>query len=157
MRIEYELKLRDYLLFNAVHQFLSVPTQLVFGLFAAFIFYLTQTAESQMASAILALGSYVVMWIGQFLFNIVFLSVGKNRSLLTRHVVEIKDDALYEETKFNSSCHYWKGLVKVVNRPGFVAVYISAHAAHIIPHRAFSSVGHRKDFVAALNEKLSVV
>jgi hypothetical protein len=39
MRIEYELKYRDYLLFNIMHQLLSVPVQLLYGGFAVLIFF----------------------------------------------------------------------------------------------------------------------
>lgn len=155
MRIEYELKFRDFLLFNVMHQLLSVPVQLFYGGFAALIFYSSLDDQSLCASAILALLAYLAMWGVQLLFNVLYLYLGKNRSLLTKHVIEIQDDAFYEETQFNRSYYYWPGLAKVINRPGFIAVYINAHAAHIIPRRAFSSVGHRLEFLAALRGKLS--
>lgn len=155
MRIEYELKFRDYLAFNALHQLLSVPVQLLYGGFAAFIFYTSLSDESLCVSAIMGVLAYIAMWAVQLLFNIVYLYFGKNRSLLTRHVVEIQDEAFYDETQFNRSYHYWPGIAKVVRRLGFIAVYINAHAAHIIPSRAFSSHEQRQLFLSSLREKLS--
>jgi YcxB-like protein len=155
MRIEYELKFRDYLLFNAMHQLLSVPVQLLYGGFAAFIFYSSLSDQSLCSSTIVALLAYLAMWAVQLLFNVIYLYFGKNRSLLTKHIVEIQDDAFYEETQFNRSYHYWPGLAKVISRPGFIAVYINANAAHIIPRRAFSSASHRLEFLVALRGKLS--
>jgi hypothetical protein len=155
MRIDYELKFRDYLLFNAMHQMLSVPVQLFYGGLAAFIFYLSIGEQSLFAGAIEAILVYLAMWAVQLLFNAFYLAFGKNRSLLTRHIVEIQDNAFYEETKFGRSYHFWSGLAKVISRPGFIAVYINANAAHILPDRAFSSPEHRKEFLSVLKGKLS--
>jgi hypothetical protein len=154
MRIEYELKFRDYLLFNAMHQLLSVPVQLLYGGFATFIFFSSLDDQSLCASALAAIFAYVAIWAIQLLFNVLYLYFGKNRSLLTKHIVEIQDDAFYEETQFNKSYHYWPGLAKVISRPGFIAVYINANAAHIIPSRAFSSSIQRQVFLSALKGKL---
>ncbi len=157
MRIEYELKYRDYLLFNVMHQLLSVPVQLLYGGFAVLIFFSALGDQSICARAYLAVLAYAAMWAVQLLFNAFYLLFGKNRSLLTRHVVEIQDEAFYEETKYGRSYHYWPGLAKVISRPRFIAVYINANAAHIIPDRAFSSSLQRKEFLSALKEKLSAV
>ena len=155
MRIEYDLKFRDYLLFNAIHQLLSVPVQLFYGGLALFLFYLSLGKQSLCASVILAIIVYLAMWVVQLSFNVVYLYFGKNRSLLTKHVVEIQNEALYEETQFNKSYHFWPGIAKVISCPGFIAIYINAHAAHIIPSRAFSSLGNRQQFLSALNGKLN--
>ena len=157
MRIEYELKYRDYLLFNIMHQLLSVPVQLLYGGFAVLIFFSDLGDQSTCASAYLAILAYAAMWAVQLLFNAFYLLFGKNRSLLTRHAVEIQEEAFYEETKFGRSYHYWPGLAKVISRPGFSAVYINANTAHIIPSRAFSSSLQRQEFLSALKGKLSAV
>ncbi|HVK53743.1 MAG TPA: YcxB family protein [Burkholderiales bacterium] len=156
MRIEYELKFRDYLAFNALHQLLSIPVQVLYGGLAVSIFYTSLGEQSLYAGVITAFLLYLAMWVIQLLFNVIYLYVGKNRSLLTRHIVEIQDEAFYEETQFNRSYHYWPGIVKVVHHLGFIAVYINAHAAHIIPSRAFSSNEQRKLFLSALKEKIFV-
>jgi hypothetical protein len=157
MRIEYELKFRDYLLFNVMHQLLSVPVQLLYGGFATFIFFSYLGNESWYVSAIAAILAYLVMWAVQLSFNVFYLYFGRNRSLLTKHIVEIQDDAFYEETQFNRSYHFWPGIAKVISRPGFMAVYINGSAAHILPGRAFSSPEHRQEFMSALKGQLDAV
>lgn len=39
--------------------------------------------------------------------DILYLYSRKNKSLLTNYLVEVQDAALYEETPFNKSFHYW--------------------------------------------------
>jgi hypothetical protein len=94
------------------------------------------------------------LWTVQLSFNVIFLYSSRNRSILTQHEITIEDGALLDETLFNRSQHYWPGIFKVVRRPGFVAVYLNAHAAHIIPSRAFESEEHRERFVSAIKLKL---
>lgn len=128
--------------------------QLLFGGFAAFIFFLSIEDQSFNRSAIVAIFVYLGMWVGQLLFNAFYLSFGKKRSLLTTHIVEVQDNAFYEETQFGRSYHFWPGIVKVISLPGFVAVYVDANAAHVLPGRAFSSPEHRKEFLSALKDRL---
>ena len=154
MRIEYELKHRDYLLFTNLHQLLSVPVQIAYGGFSVLVFVMYIRDESAIVSAIAALIVYVAMWTVQILFNVFYLFFGTYRSLLTKHVNEIQDEAFYDETSFGKSYHYWSGIAKIVCRAGFIAVYINANAAHIIPSRAFSSVDQRQLFLETLKGKL---
>lgn len=158
MRIEYELKFLDYLLFNIMHQFFSIPTQIVFFAPSVFILAISINGKNLYASVITtAVIVYIAMWIFQLLFSVAFLYSQKNKSLLTKHIVELQNEAFYEETSFGRSYHYWTGIVKIVDRPKFVAVYINAQAAHIIPNRAFSSPEQRTKFVMTVREKLNAV
>ena len=154
MRIEYELKYWDYLLFNVLHQLYSATVQITYLGFSVLSFYLSYSYQSACAAAIHGLLTYLVMWAVQIPFNVIYLYFGKNKSLLTQHIVEIQDEAFYDETRFGRSYHYWAGIAKVVSRPGFIAVYLNANAAHIIPARAFSSPAQRKSFLTALEGKL---
>ena len=98
---------------------------------------------------------YIAMWVFQIVFNIFYLYSKKEKAILTEHIIEIQDDALYEETKYNRSYFYWKGIDRIVRRPGFVAVYVTKHMAHIIPERAFNSEREKSDFFDGVREKLS--
>ena len=154
MRLEYRLNFGDYLLFQAAHQFWSIPLQVVY-LLCAWAMYLAGVEESgRLASLIAAVIMYLFLWAFQLAFNVVYLYSSKNKSVLTEHVVELQDDAFYEETPFNRSFHYWPGIVKVVRGPGFVAVYVSAQHAHIIPNRAFASDEHRDTFFRRVRERV---
>jgi hypothetical protein len=127
MRIEYENKFTDILLFNAVHQFLSPALQGLYIMLFALIFWQESSSSNIANAATTAFFWYLAMWIFQFFFNAIYLFSRKNRSVLTKHIVEILDDAFLEETKFNKSFFYWPGVVKAVSRPGFVAVYVTPH------------------------------
>jgi hypothetical protein len=155
MRIEYRNKFADILLFNAVHQFLSLPLQGLYLGLGAYIFYSESFGSSLTLASITALLWYLVLWIFQLLFNVAYLFSRKNGSVLTDHLVEVRDDALLEQTKFNKSLFYWTGVVRAVSRPGFVGIYVTPHIAHIIPNRAFKSGQQRAQFIAVLRERIS--
>lgn len=158
MRIEYENKFSDILLFNAVHQFLSPVLQGLYLLFFA-LFFLSGLGDDNASAAAAAISAflwYLGLWVVQFVFNAFYLFSRKNKSVLTTHIVEIQDDAFFEETQFNKSFFYWPGIIKAVSRPGFVAVYVTPHMAHIVPNRAFSSKDQRDQFLALVRKKMSV-
>jgi hypothetical protein len=103
---------------------------------------------------IVGLSVYIVMWAMQLLFNIFYLYSKKDKAILTEHIIEIQDEALYEETKYNKSFFYWNGIVKVVIRAGFVVIYVTKHMAHFIPARAFDSENQKNEFVKTVKDKL---
>ncbi|HTO13120.1 MAG TPA: YcxB family protein, partial [Candidatus Binatia bacterium] len=70
------------------------------------------------------------------------------------HLVEIPEDAFYEETRFNRSYYYWPGIRGAIRRAGFIAVYVNPHAAHLIPERAFATAEEATQFFAAVKAKL---
>ena len=154
MRIEYRNKFSDILLFNAVHQFLSLPLQGLCLILVAFLFYAASLNSSLGSAAVTALLWYLVLWIFQLLFNVLYLYSRKNGSVLTDHVVEVQSDALLEETKFNKSLFYWPGVVRVISAPGFVGIYVNPHLAHVIPTRAFESEQQRVQFIALVRDKI---
>jgi uncharacterized membrane protein len=104
---------------------------------------------------IVGLIAYIAMWAMQLLFNIFYLYSKKDKAILTEHIIEIQDEALYEETKYNKSFFYWNGIVKIVIRAGFVVIYVTKHMAHIIPARAFDSENQKNEFIKTVKEKLS--
>ena len=154
MRIQFELKFRDLLMFNLTHQFLSVTTQLFFALVPLMVFCFAEKGEDIRVTVATAAMMYLACWLAQIVFLVLYLSSGNNRTLLTSKVIELQDEALFEETKFNRSYHYWPGVLKAVRRPNFIAIYTSAAAAHVIPNRAFLNEIARDRFWLALNQKL---
>jgi hypothetical protein len=154
VRLQYTLRFGDYLLFNAAHQLLSVPLQVTYLFFAWLIYVISVDESGRLGALIAATVVYLIMWIFQMVFNVVYLYSSKNRSLLTKHIVEVQEEAFYDETQFNKSFHYWPGIAKVIKRPGFAAVYINSLAAHIIPRRAFSNEEEMVKFVAVARERI---
>lgn len=78
-----------------------------------------------------------------------------NHSVLTNHIVELKEESLYEETKYNRSFFHWFGIVKVSNRLGLIAIYHTPHMAIIIPDRAFVDKESKKQFYAEVSRRIN--
>ncbi len=154
MQLKYENTFLDIFLFTAIHQLLSPAVQGLYVTVAAFIFW-NELQEGIAFATVFALAFYLIMWVAQIAFNAVYLFSRKNHSVLTTHIVEITDDGFTEQTAFNKSIFYWHGIVKVLSRPGFIAVYVAPHLAHMIPSRAFESRTQRVDFLSALKQKVS--
>ena len=154
LRIAFEMKLRDLLLYTVLHQFFSWTVNL-FQLIVPFLtFAFAEKGEDVVTTSLLALTLYIGSWIFQIIFLVIYIVSGNNRTLLTEKVVELQDEGLFEETRFNRSFHYWPGILKAVRRPGFTAIYTSAMAAHVIPDRAFLNEYERENFWSAVKLRL---
>jgi len=158
MKIEYKNKFSDIFLFNAIHQILSPVVQLFLLIITFGIMFMElRYYQSGLFRAIMiGLIVYIAMWVIQLIFNMLYLYSKKDKAILTKHIIEIQDDALYEETKFNRSFFYWNGIYKIVRRPGFIGIYVTKHMAHIIPASAFKSENERSEFFNGIKEKLSL-
>ena len=154
MRLEYQLKFRDWLLFSSAHQLMSVRVQVLYLLFGWVIYTIEAKRSDTAVAVVMAVIFWLFLWILQLTFNAFYLYSSKNRTILTSHVIEVRDDAFYEETRFSKSMHYWTGVTKVVRRPGFAAVYVTGISAHVIPRRAFSSDAQLNEFVAMVQERI---
>ncbi|MCB1608486.1 MAG: YcxB family protein [Xanthomonadales bacterium] len=141
------------MIFNAAHQFLSFRMQGLYLFFSAIILF-SAFKVGALAALVTAAIFYLAMWLLQLLFNVIYTYSARNKSLLTDHVIEIQEDALFEESAYSKSFHYWPGVAKVVDRPGYVAVYLTELTAHIVPKRAFRDRKQVEEFVALIKERL---
>lgn len=155
LRVEFKLYLRDVLLYSFIHQFLSLTTQLFFVLVACAMMFFAEEGDSRLTVAVGALVTYVAMWLVQCLFLVIYFLTLNTKTMLGSRVIEVRDDGLFEETRFNKSLYYWPGILKVVQRPGFIAVYVTGLAAHVIPHRVFPDDIEREKFLTALQFRLA--
>jgi hypothetical protein len=157
LRVAYDFGYLDYLYFTLVQQLMSPVLQGAFLLGVGFIF-ITELADNPLGrSLLMALFWYVMIWAAQAVVLAAFLFTRRRDGTLTDHVIEIRDDALYEWTPFNESRFLWAGILKLIERPGFVAVYVSQHGAHVIPTRAFQSRQQRAQFISLVKEKIKRV
>jgi len=97
---------------------------------------------------------YILLWVFIIATTAILYYTKKSDSFLTKHIVEIQEDALYEETKYNKSYTYWTGVGKVITRPGYIFTYISQYTSHPIPDRAFASKEEKNNFLMMLKSKL---
>ena len=117
MKIEYKNTFRDIFLFHAVHQFLSSVLQIFLLLFSVAIFFLELNEGNYTQAFFTTLMWYIFLWVIQIIFNAIYAYSKKSKSVLTKHIIEVNDEHLYEETEFNKSFFYWPGVFKAVSCP----------------------------------------
>jgi hypothetical protein len=155
LRIEFELKFRDFFLFNVIHQFRSVTVQLFMALGPLLMVCLADDGDAIGITAVTAIVAYLAMWLGQLIFLAIYLWTGNNRTLLTHRVVELQQDALFEESRFSKCYYYWSGIHKTVLFHGTIGIYVTAQSAYLIPKRAFPNDIACEKFWTALNLKIA--
>jgi len=154
VHIEYKVGYFDYLLFNLVHQFMN-PVLNGFLILIALLIFISEVQErSAIVGLVVAFFIYCIMWTATALVLALTLISRRSDGVLTNHILEVRDDALFEATQFNESRFFWPGVLRVVSRPGFVAIYIAQHLAHIVPARAFRSREERSRFVSLIKERI---
>jgi hypothetical protein len=154
MKIEYENKFSDIFIFSFFHQFHSIALQVFYLLMSFWIFRTALEDSSALAAGIVAFLSYVGLWLIQIAFNGIYLFSKKDKTTYTKHSIEIQDESLVDQTKYSKSFFYWDGVLKVVCRPSYVAIYVTAHSACIIPMRAFSSKEQCNELMNLVTQKL---
>jgi len=163
MIVEYENTLTDVLAFQAFNQFRSRMAQLVALSTALYIFswrlhffsHHVEFMEWVWGAADTAI-AYVSVWVLQFIFNAMYFASRSNKSVLTRHTVQLLDTELIEETRFNRSHFYWSGIEKITSTFGGLSVYITANSAVFIPRRAFESAESMKTFFTVATHKCTL-
>lgn len=153
MRVEFESTYGDILIFSVLHNFLSARVQrwaaVMTVLTAALMFAFHPDLVPVLQAAALA---YAVFWVGNILFILISLRMIDPEKSLGFKIIELQEAALFEESAYNQSYHYWPNIVKIVRWPRSITVYIGEHVAHVIPTRAFSTKLARKDFWRALHD-----
>ena len=156
MRVEFRLKFRDLLMYNLMHQLCSVTVHLFMALVSVVAVYsFAIEGEGMLVRTLAGILAYLAGWLLQGIFLAAFLLSSNTRTLLTEKVIELHEDALFEESRFNKSYHFWPGILKTVRRPGFIAIYTNGLAAHVIPNRAFPTDIDRNHFWSTLNFRLT--
>lgn len=98
---------------------------------------------------------YVCIWAGQILFTALHLVTTNHPSAYAEHTLEILETGLQEQTPYHQSIHYWHGIVKIVKRAGFLAIYVNPQCAHLVPTRAFSSATEAQAFAEQIYTRLA--
>lgn len=87
----------------------------------------------------LILGGFVFAVLGGIFALSVVLSVisRKNRTFLTEHTITLDEVSFTEESPFNRTEQKWISVQKLGRTRKHLFIYISQHAAHVVPRRAF--------------------
>jgi hypothetical protein len=70
----------------------------------------------------------------------------KQRGLLGKHELEIRDDGLLERTDVNESLYRWTGFHKAISSGGYLYLYVTDSNVHVVPKRCFASESEAKQF-----------
>jgi hypothetical protein len=155
MKIGFKLKFKDYLFFNAAHQICSPITQSIYVLTAIYV-GLSDRRGHPIADILHSMiWVYVVLWVMSSLLLLLYLLLQKNKTQLTEYSVEPRDGALLSETRFVKSEYVWSGIIKLVERFGYINIYVNPNAAVLIPPRAFASPEERSQFLNIVRVKLA--
>ncbi len=157
MQLEYEIKFMDFLKFQLVHQFFSIPIQ-IFAILFAGIVPLIQQLNNQcplIVSVLLFLFVYFSMWIFQLIFLIYYLWLKADHILLTKQFLEVSSDGIFSKNKYLKGTYFWNNKMKVVERTGNVLIYVSANIAVLIPKRAFKSREECKELMDFVKKEIS--
>jgi len=156
--IVYTTRFRDLWRFNAIHQLRSVPFQFLnlgLAVFFAWVMVHGDRCDARGICAFVGVFVFILMYVVlvavQFVFNAAFLFARNNRNVLTEHRVELRTEGVYEETAYIRSLFLWPGIHRTVTAAGFVAVYVTAHMALVIPNRSFSSSAQREEFIRTID------
>jgi hypothetical protein len=101
---------------------------------------------------LLALGvvaSYPLLYRRRVNKQINYLITAQSRGFFGRRRVELNDDGVLNSGEHTHQLTKWKGVERIVETEEQLLLYLSPHAAIIIPHRAFTNPLKYEEFVAA--------
>jgi hypothetical protein len=155
MDIRYENTFKDMIKFNLFHlprmRVQQVSWLITIVAIAALLWTIIDSVEILFIAKIifLVIAESIIL---AFLAAITFLTIifayipGKNKGILTEHHLKILDTGLVEETSMNTTSHSWAGIVDICQNRDYIFIYVTQHAAHVIPKKAFKSRDEATNF-----------
>lgn len=164
MNIEYTNTTEDFVAFaehcrrtspvarrNALVQSL-IAAATAFGLVA----FMIRNVVFGIGAAVTAVVIYRVItpgWVGRQVRAV--YAEGRNKGTVGRHKLELAPDALVEHSEAGTGTYRWDALEKIDVTDGYVFVFTSALAAHVIPARAFRTPEERNDFLDEARRRMA--
>lgn len=160
MTVTYRLEPRDMVAFqNYARKHLSTLKRVrYFNLILFAVLSLSFAAmagdESLPVRVIMFVMMFCILWLVGWIFEFVVRKIAfwrsytsdKHRSVLCEHTITLAEDALIEVTPFNEGRNRWSGIYQVTDAAEYIFIFISQHAAHIIPKRAFADADTARRF-----------
>ena len=145
MTIRYENTFRDMMAFCFYHYPRTPMVIGVYGVGFALVSLALIQALPGNASLVVKITTFLIMDLIAFLVIAGFCAVlvvlsmvsRRNKTLLTDHTITLEDGSFVEETAYNNTDHKWTGVQKLARTRRHIFIYVSQHAAHVIPRRAF--------------------
>src|SRR4030095_10396430 len=146
IHVTYRNTLADLLWFNFHHAVRS-PTNiaLVLGLMGmiALIFFQARPKDESLLVNIIVffiLEGAALLAYALLTGFLVLLQVAskKNKTVLTEHTLELRDDALVTETAYAKTECKWATVQRLRRTRDYLFIYVSANSANLVPRRAFA-------------------
>lgn len=148
LTVSYRNKLIDFVAFNVYTLPRLRAMRILAFLFLLYLIYLLmpvlRSADSHILLNVVAVTTTIVLIFGGTSFlilSIVLLAyVPKlNKGLLTEHTVTLSENMVVETTQWGRTESAWGGMAGIRRSKRYIFLYISEHAAHVIPRKAFAS------------------
>jgi hypothetical protein len=138
-----------------VYHCLHLP--LLIGVFACVIAFLSYVYWTLLPREIELVPKLLVVAAVDLIFASVFVALSpllialtyisrKNKTILTDRTVTLFEDSFVEESSYSRTEAKWLSLQKLVRTRKHIFLYVSQHAAHAIPRRAFKTQEEWDDF-----------
>jgi hypothetical protein len=147
MTIRYVNTFRDMVAFARYHYVRNWVMQLTLALFVVFTLWTSVRRLDPGDSLVVKILTVVIvemLLVAGVLALVALATVlsmvsSRNKTILTEHTITLAPDGLTEQTAFKTTVHNWSAVQKVARTDKYLFVYVSQHAAHVIPRRAVSS------------------
>lgn len=155
MRVEYENRFTDWLVFITAHQFRMAFLQAGVVLLALLAGADSWLSHGALRGILTALLCYLLAWLFQLTVNAIYLLWRDHDSSTELQVVEIRPQTLYAETRTHKIHYAWSEVLRVVRRGGIIVVQVSPGVTHLVPVRAFREPAQANEFVTRLQERIT--
>ena len=152
-RISYNLRWQDWLWWSLNHNARLTYVHFLFTALAIVMAAQVKASGDIYFLAILAILLFLILEVSCLVLLVLQSLISKDRTILTQYTITLVNEGLQIETSVATSRVLGRGLGKIVEVPGLVAIYLGKSRALVIPNRAFSSKAERAQFLLAINAR----
>ena len=91
----------------------------------------------------LCFGFFAALFVGTTVLSMVSR---RNKTFLTEHTIVLGQEGFTSETPYSRSESKWLVVQKLARTSNHIFIYVSQHAAHVVPRRAFQSASDWDSF-----------
>jgi len=154
IRLEYQVAMRDLLRFRLLHTVTSKSTYIAILIWMPMVSFFIGGFHGIGAFLYRAGIACAIFLIFMLVLQTAVTLLQRKNTYLTRHAIELREDGFYDETIHSRCLHYWNSIPRVVERPGYLAIYLRMQAAYIVPDHAFGGEVLRERFLALARQRM---
>ena len=152
-RISYTLRWLDWLWWSLNHNARLTYVHILFASLAIVMAIQVKKSGDIYFLATLAILLFLILEVLYLLLLVLQSLISKDRTILTQYTITFVHGGLQVETSVATSRVLGRGIGKVLEVPGLVAIYLGKSRALVIPNRAFPSKAERAQFLLAIDAR----